>query len=76
MKTKAPAAPVAEPKKGGLNSAVPVRFDDTDRDLIQTLQQRTGLSAADIVRRAVRFAGPKFRDGKANIGDLTESKAA
>jgi hypothetical protein len=58
-------------KSAGKN-AVPVRFDDTDCKLIDELAARTGLSKADVVRRALRFAGPRFLDRRANIAELTD----
>lgn len=74
MKTKAPtSAKKQDDTTSPKGKPVPVRFDEDDRKLINLLALRTGLPMADIIRRAFRFAGPKFRSGEVNIGDLTQA---
>lgn len=51
-----------------------IRFTNQEDDLIDKLQDKTQLPRADVVRRLVRFAGPKFLSGDANIFDLSEEK--
>jgi hypothetical protein len=55
----------------------PIRFDDTEKNLIGDLQDRTEptMSVNEIMRRAVRFAVPKFLSGEAPLTEL-KPKAA
>ncbi len=67
--------PIPTPKKTTKGHAIPVRFDASDLAILTALTTRTGLSTADVIRRAVRFAGPKFRTGEVNIADLCATPA-
>lgn len=42
---------------------VPTRFDRSENEAIETLHRRTGLSRAEIVRRAVRLLRRRYEDG-------------
>lgn len=67
MKRKTKSEPAEKTAK--LNP-VPVRFDrDEDAD-IKALAATTGLPSSELIRRAVRFAIPKFRSGEVNILEL------
>lgn len=46
---------------------IPVRFSKQDDKQLRSLQTQTGISLSEIVRRAVRYAAPKFLSGKVNI---------
>jgi hypothetical protein len=46
---------------------IPTRFDEAEDKLIRKINAQTGLSMAEIIRRAVRFVGPKFDNGEINI---------
>jgi hypothetical protein len=50
----------------------PIRFDDTEKKLIGDLQNRTDpkMSVNDVMRRAVRYAVPKFLTGEAPLTTL------
>lgn len=81
MKTAPKPSPRSRPggkgeKKTSKGSPIPVRFEESDLEIINDLAARTALPLADIVRRAVRFAGPKFLSGAINIIDGTEPKPA
>lgn len=60
----------AEAVKG---EPIPTRFDDAEDRLIRDLNRLTGLPMAEIIRRAGRFALPKFASGRVNILTLAES---
>lgn len=51
-------------------SPTPVRFSDEDEISLQDLKKLTGLSLSELVRRAVRFAAPKFLTGEVNVATL------
>jgi hypothetical protein len=46
------------------NNPVPTRFDAPEEDAIETLHARTGLSRAEIIRRAVRLLAQRYRSEK------------
>lgn len=56
----------------------PIRFDDVEKKLIGDLQDRTEptMSVNEIMRRAVRFAVPKFLSGDAPLTELKPQAAA
>jgi hypothetical protein len=49
---------------------IPTRFDEAEDKLIRKINAETGLSMAEVIRRSVRFAGPKFDNGEVNILDI------
>lgn len=51
-------------------SPTPVRFSAQDDKQLRDLHMQTGLSLSEIVRRAVRYAAPKFISGKVNISNF------
>lgn len=53
---------------------IPTRFDPREDKLIRDLNRATGLPMAEIIRRAGRFAFPKFQSGEINILTLTEAE--
>jgi hypothetical protein len=55
---------------------IPTRFDGPEDEMIREMHSATGLSMAEIIRRSVRFAGPKFRSGEINILDIVPEKIA
>lgn len=56
----------------------PIRFDETERTMIGDLQERTDpqMSVNEIMRRAVRFAVPKFLSGEALLTELKPKRSA
>ncbi len=52
------------------NSPMPVRFSDGEETTLRDLKERTGLTLAELIRRSVRFAGPKFLSGEVNVATL------
>lgn len=55
---------------------IPTRFDEAEDKLIRKINAQTGLSMAEIIRRSVRFAGPKFDKGEVNILDVVSKALA
>ncbi len=55
---------------------IPTRFDVPEDTLIRKINESTGLSMAEVVRRSVRFAGPKFVSGEVNILDVVPAKSS
>lgn len=54
---------------------IPTRFDEAEDKLIRKINAQTGLSMAEIIRRSVRFAGPKFESREVNILDVVSEPA-
>lgn len=50
---------------------VPVRFGGTEEKFLADLAASTGLKKAEIIRRAARFAFPKFMSGEINMLDVS-----
>ena len=50
--------------------AIPTRFNPEEESFIIDLKKQTDLSKSEIIRRAVRFAGPKFLSGEVNLMTL------
>ena len=48
---------------------VGVPLEEGDVDALKALCEKTGLSRADVARRAIRFAVPIFDRGEANLLD-------
>lgn len=46
---------------------VPVRLDPMDSIDVDNLSENTGIPKAEIIRRCLRFALPKFIGGKADL---------
>ena len=46
---------------------VPVRFDEPEHEGLVTINDETGLNKGEIIRRACRFAFPKFISGEVDI---------
>jgi hypothetical protein len=46
---------------------IPVRFDRSEKSDMAAIEKKTGLSRAEIIRRACRFAFPRFLKGKVQI---------
>jgi hypothetical protein len=72
MKT---AAPKKQPAKAPavtakLGNPKPVRFSDSDEDLLTRLQTQTRLTKAELIRISVQYAAPKFLNGSVKISDL------
>lgn len=63
------------PPRVSLPSPIPVRFCENEAREVRQLKDQTGLSLSEIVRRAVRYAAPKFLSGKANISNFPPTEA-
>jgi hypothetical protein len=50
---------------------IPVSFDLQEEVFIRRYAEQTGLSRGEIIRRAVRFAGPKFLHREVDIADMS-----
>lgn len=66
MKSTAPE----NQKKANMGKPKPVRFSGGDEHLLAELHDQTGLDQTELIRRAVRFACPKFLTGEVNILDV------
>lgn len=51
---------------------IPTRFDPPETDAIKKLQQRTGLPAAEIVRRAVRLLSQRVEAEGGGVGFILD----
>jgi hypothetical protein len=52
---------------GAKGDPVPVRFDEREEKFLRDLALTTGLKKAEIIRRAGRYAFPKFISGEINM---------
>jgi hypothetical protein len=53
-------------------SPIPIRFAPGDEVMLRQLKEFTGISISNIIRRAVRYATPRFMDGRVNLLTLQE----
>jgi len=53
---------------------IPVRFKDAEMQMMQQLQELTNLSRSDLVRRACRYAFPRFLQNEVNLLTLKENE--
>lgn len=53
-----------------------VRFTEEEGDMLKEMKRRTGLPLANIIRRAVRFAVPKFQSGEVNPLEIPDVEVA
>lgn len=51
----------------------PVRFDQTEDEMLRTLSRKTGLGLGELIRRAGKFVFPRFLSGEVNIAELTQA---
>jgi hypothetical protein len=68
-----------EPKTLKPPSPTPVRFSKDEEKQLRKLKEKTGLNLSELIRRAVRFATPKFMSGEINVATLdvrTEDRRA
>lgn len=63
-------------KKQPKGNPIPVRFDDPEEQVLDDIATATGLGKAELIRRAVRFAGPKFLSREVDILDLVPERKA
>ena len=54
----------------GPNKQSSVRFDQPEEEFLRRAKKATGLSKREIIRRACRFALPKFLSGQVDIMKL------
>lgn len=52
---------------------IPTRFDETEETLLRQIAKVTGLAVGQVIKRAARFALPKFASGEVNILTLTDA---
>lgn len=66
-----------KPKRAKKGLPHPIRFDDVEKKLIGDLQKRTdpSMSVNEVMRRAIRYAVPKFISGEAPLTTLTAKVA-
>lgn len=50
------------------SSPVPVRLEKDEKKVIKVLAKQSGLSVSEVLRRAVRYAAPRFLSGEAPLG--------
>jgi hypothetical protein len=53
-----------------------VKLNAEEEAFVTKLQGQTDISKSDIIRRAVRYAGPKFLSGEVNLLTLVEAGKA
>ena len=53
---------------------IPVRFDGAEEKFLNEIAATTGLKKAEIIRRAARFAFPKFMSGEINMLDVIQEQ--
>jgi hypothetical protein len=49
---------------------IPIRFDEHEESTLADIATATGLGKAEIIRRAARYALPKFLNREINILDV------
>jgi hypothetical protein len=49
------------------SNPIPVRLDEGSDAVLSGLSERTGIPKAELVRRSLRFALPKFVTGEADL---------
>lgn len=47
----------------------PVKLDRPTALIVERLKKKTGLNRSEILRRAIRFAAPKFLSGEVSVMD-------
>jgi hypothetical protein len=55
-----------DPKPKIATVCIPVRFNPEDHQALKTLSTETGMSQAELIRRALRLALPLFSSGEKN----------
>lgn len=50
----------------------PVKLDKPTEKVVLRLKKKSGFTNSEILRRAVRYAAPKFLSGEVNIADIPE----
>lgn len=61
-----------QPEDPTRTKAVPTRFDLPDFRELQAMRKSTGLSVSEIIRRAVRFAIPKWKSKEVAIVEVED----
>lgn len=54
-------------KKAPKKNPIPVRLDPLEDSRLSEIAAQTGLSKSEVVRRACRFAMPKFLSGEVDV---------
>lgn len=57
-----------------LSDPYPVKLDHSTDSVVKKLKTKTGLSHSEILRRAVRYAAPKFLSGEVNVAEVLPPK--
>jgi hypothetical protein len=63
-------------KNGKKGNPIPVRFARSEEKTLQALASATGLNKAEIIRRAGRYAFPRFLSREINILDVIPEAAS
>lgn len=51
---------------------IPVKLDLPTDKIVHELIGKTSLGQSEVLRRAIRYAAPKFLSGEVNIADVAE----
>jgi hypothetical protein len=62
------------PHLAATGTPIPIRFAQEDEALLRELKSLTGISISNLIRRAVRYATPRFYDGRINLLTLQEGQ--
>lgn len=60
--------------KAKLSDPVPVRFDESDEELLSKLAAQSGLKRSEIIRRSCRYTFPRFLTGELRIVEVESDK--
>ncbi len=52
-----------------------VRFSEDEDGILRKLMKMTGMNLSELVKRAVRFSGPKFLSGEVDVATLSARPA-
>lgn len=66
----------SQEKKQSKGNPIPVRFDGAEENTLDDIATATGLGKAEIIRRAGRYAFPKFLSREVNILDVVPERKA
>lgn len=76
MNTKKKNGAAKKNGAGKKGNPIPTRFDGAEEKFLEDLHVRTGLGKTEIIRRAGRYAFPKFLSREIDILDIAPAASA
>lgn len=61
-------------KSKEFSDPIPVKLDTATRKVVAQVKKKTSFTNSEILRRAVRYAVPKFLSGEVNIAEVPQVK--